>query len=415
MARTDRDHRTRIQVQVGLLPEQDALFRQFAGMCRLVYNLGLEQKATWGRKHRLCYVAQAADLTKLRAEFDWVRAVYVSCQQQALRDLDRAFRNFSAGRASFPRPRRRGVDDSFRFPGREVAVKRLNGNWSAVRLPKIGWVKFRDSRPIRGVVKNVTVSLDAVGWHVAFTCEIVHEALAPGSEVVGIDRGVATTLALSTGEMLTMPASLEWIEARKRKAQCVVARRKRGSNRRRRALARVARLQARQARIRRDFHNRAALDIARRYGVAVFEDLNTRGMTTSAEGTIAEPGRNVRQKAGLNRTILAAGWHLFATILTYKMEQRGGQVVTVPARFTSQTCAACGAVDARSRESQARFVCVGCGHTDHADINAAINIRRRWNTSLLDVKGVHRQPVEASTGRDLPISENPHPSGRGRC
>lgn len=397
------------------LPEQEALFRQFAGVCRLVYNLGLEQKATWGREHRLGYVAQAADLTKLRAEFDWIRAVYVSCQQQALRDLDRAFQNFFAGRASFPRPRKRGVDDSFRFPGREVAVKPLNAKWSAVRLPKIGWVKFRATRPMRGDLKNVTVSNDALGWHIAFTCEIDHEATAPNPDVVGIDRGVVTTLALSTGEMLTLPASLDRIEVAKRKAQRVVARRKRGSNRRRRAQARVARLQARQARIRRDFHHRAALDIAKRFGVAVLEDLNTRGMTASAKGTIAEPGRNVRQKAGLNRVILNSGWHQLATILTYKMEERGGQVVTVPARFTSQTCAACGVVDARSRESQARFNCISCGHTDHADRNAAINIKRRWNTALLDVEGCGCAPVEASTGRDLTVSENPRPSGRGRC
>ena len=397
------------------LPEQEALFRQFAGVCRLVYNLALEQKATWGRKHRLDYVAQAADLTRLRAEFDWVRAVYVSCQQQALRDLDRAFQNFFAGRASFPRQRCRGVDDTFRFPGREVAVKRLNGNWSAVRLPKIGWVKFRDSRPICGTIKNVTVSLDALSWHVSFTCEISHTAPVPIPEVVGIDRGVATTLALSTGEMLTMPTSLEQIEAQKRRAQRVVARRKRGSNRRRHAQARVARLQARQARIRRSFHHRAALDIARRFGVAVLEDLNTRGMTTSARGSAAEPGRNVRQKAGLNRVILNAGWHQFATILTYKIEERGGQVVSVPARFTSQTCAACGVVDARSRDSQARFQCISCDHTDHADINAAINIRRRWNTPLRDGEGWHQQSGGASAGQGLTVSQNCRPSGRGRC
>jgi putative transposase len=107
------------------LPEQEPLLRQFAGVCRLTYNLALEQRATWGRRHRLGYVVQAADLTKLRAEFDWVRAVYISCQKQALRDLDRAFQTFFAGRAAFPRPRKRGVNDSFRFPGREVAVKTL--------------------------------------------------------------------------------------------------------------------------------------------------------------------------------------------------------------------------------------------------------------------------------------------------
>ncbi|KAB7783433.1 RNA-guided endonuclease InsQ/TnpB family protein [Methylorubrum populi] len=397
------------------LPEQEAVLWQFAGVCRLVYNLGLEQKATWGRRHRIGFGKQCLDLTQLRAEFDWVRAVYISCQQQALRDLDRAFQNFFAGRASFPRPRKRGVNDTFRFPGREIETRRLNGKWSAVRLPKIGWVKFRDTRPMRGALKNVTVSLDATGWYVSFAREIEHEAPAPCEAVIGIDRGVATTLALSTGETMTMPVSLARIEQAKRKAQRIVARRKRGSKRRKRAQGRVARLQARQARIRRDFHHRAALDVARRFGVAALEGLNTRGMTASARGTVTEPGRNVRQKAGLNRAILNAGWHQFATILSYKMEERGGQVVTVSARFTSQTCAACGVVDARSRESQARFRCVSCGHTDHADINAAINIERRWNTPLLDVEGLHQRPFEASTGRDFTVSENPRRSGRGRC
>lgn len=188
---------------------------------------------------------------------------------------------------------------------------------------------------------------------------------------------MATTLALSTGETITLPASLEPIETAERKAQRVVNRRKRGSKRRRRARHRVARLQVRQARIRGSFHHRAVLDVMRRFGVAVLEDLNTQGMTASAKGTVADRGRNVRQKAELNRVILDAGWHAFAMILSYKMEERGGRVVTVPAQFTSQTCAAFGVVDARSRESQASFVCIGCGHSVNAGTNAAINIQRR--------------------------------------
>lgn len=392
--------------KLGPLAEQADLLQQFAGVCRLVYNTALEQRATWGRRHRIGFALQCRELTELRGEFDWIRAVYVSCQQQALRDLDRAFQNFFSGRAKFPRPRKRGANDSFRFLGREIETKKLSGKWSAVRLPKIGWVKFRDTRPMRGTLKNATVSLDADGWHVSFSCEIARDAAAAIAGTVGIDRGVATTIALSTGEMLTLPPSLERIEKSKRKAQKIVARRKRGSKRRRRAQRRVAQLQARQARIRRDFHHKAALSIGQRFGVAVLEDLKTRQMTASARGTVAAPGRNVRQKAGLNRAILNAGWGQFATILTYKMEDRGGQVVTVPARFTSQTCAACGVVDARSRESQARFRCVSCGHTDHADINAAVNIKRRWSTPLLDVEGLHLRPREASTG-GVPInSEN---------
>lgn len=379
--------------------EQMALFEQFAGVCRLVYNLALEQRETWGRRRRIGYCSQAAELTQLRAENDWVRAVYVSCQQQALRDLDKAFQGFFAGRASFPRHRKKGVNDTFRFPGREVETKELNSKWSAVRLPKVGWVKFRDSRPLSGAIKNATVLRRADGWYITFAVEDDITVPAPKPGVVGIDRGAVKTLVLSSGEALSMPETMKRVEAARRKAQRVVARRKRGSKRRDRAQKRASSLQAKLARIRHDFHHRAALNISRRFGVAVLEDLSTRRMTVSARGTAAEPGKNVRQKAGLNRAILNAGWHQFATILAYKMEERGGQVVTVPARFTSQTCAACGVVDARSRKSQATFSCVSCGHTDHADINAAVNIERRWSTPLLDVEGMHQRPREASIER----------------
>ncbi|MEN3226315.1 transposase [Methylorubrum rhodesianum] len=236
-------------------PEHDALLRQFAGVCRLVYNLALEQRVTWGRRHRIGYVALAADLTRLRAEFDWVRAV--SCQQQALCDLEQPFQSFFAGRAGFPNPRKRGVDDSFRFPGREA---RRGG--STRSGPPCGCRRSAGSssatRARSGALRNVTVSLDATGWHVS-ACGIEHEASAPSGEVVGIDRGVAATLTLSTGERLRLPASLERIEHLKRKAQRVVARRERGSNRRRRAQQRVTHLQARAARIRRDFHHRPPL------------------------------------------------------------------------------------------------------------------------------------------------------------
>src|SRR5215204_711946 len=231
--------------------EQEALFRQFAGVCRLVYNLAVEQRRDWRRHYEretgqwLNYVAQARQLTDLRAEFDWIEAVYVSCQQQALRDVDRAFANFFAGRARYPSPRKKGINDAFRFPGREVETRRLNAKWSAVRLPKIGWAKFRDTRPIRGLIKNATITGEADGWHVSFACEIEHEAPQNFRPAVGIDRGVAATLALSTGEMLCLPASLERVGTAQRRAQRVLSRRKRGSRRYARQRRRVARLQAR--------------------------------------------------------------------------------------------------------------------------------------------------------------------------
>jgi putative transposase len=385
--------------------EHAASFRQFAGVCRLVFNLGLEQRRDWYRQFeratglKLNYVAQARELTALRAEFDWISAVSQTCQQQALRDLDRAFGNFFAGRARFPTPRRKGIDDGFRFQGREVETRPLNGKWSEVRLPKIGWVKFRDTRPMRGVCKNATISHDALGWYIAFAQEIEHEAPANICPAVGIDRGVANTLALSNGEMLSVPASLGAVDQQHRAAQRVLARRKRGSNRRARQLRRCAKLAARRARIRRDWHHKAALNIAQRFGTVVLENLRIVNMTASAKGTVAEPGRNVRQKAGLNRSILNQGWFGFETILAYKLAERGG---------------ACGCIDKGSRESQARFACVRCGHEAHADTNAALEILRR-NTASMRREGLHQRPVELRTEKGCEPLGNPRPSRRGRC
>lgn len=402
-------------------PEQETLFRQFAGVVRLVYNLALEQRRDWWRQYlratggQLNYVAQARELTMLRAEFDWIAAVHVTPQQQALRDLDRAYANFFAGRAGYPSPRRKGVSDAFRFQGREIETKRLNGKWSAVRLPKIGWVKFRDTRPLRGKVQNVTISLSADGWHVAFACEIEHTVPANHLPAVGIDRGVANTLTLSTGEHLSLPASIAKIERAKRRAQRTMSRRKRGSARHAKARRRFAALQARAARIRQDWRHKASLALACSYGTVVLEDLATRNMTRSAKGTTEAPGTNVRQKAGLNRAILDQGWYSFETVLAYKLEERGGHLCKVDPRHTSQTCSACGAVDRESRESQASFHCRACGFRVHADHNAAINILRR-NTASMIVEEGHRLSVEAITIQAVvrPLG-NPPASAGGRC
>lgn len=379
--------------------EQEVTFRQTAGVCRLIYNLAWEQRRIWGREHRLGFVSQSRELTEMRAQYDWVAAVPQSCQEQALRDLDKAFVNFFTGRAKFPTPRRKDVDDSFCFRGREIKVRRINAKWSAVRLPKIGWVKFRDTRPMRGDIRTVTISPGPIGWHVSFGCAIEHEAPANICPAVGIDRGIANTIMLSTGEALSVPLSLEAIDRRHRVAQHILARRKKGSNRRRRQLRRIAKLSARRARIRSDWHHRAGRSIADRFGTVVMEELKIRNMTASARGTIEEPGSKVAQKSGLNRSILNQGWGSFATILGYKLEERGGTLVLVDPKYTSQSCSDCGTVDRESRESQAVFACRHCGFRAHADQNAAINILRR-NTASMRMEDRHWPTDEVRTGGD---------------
>jgi len=254
---------------------------------------------------------------------------------------------------------------------RAADVRRLNRRWGAVSVPKLGWVRFRWSRPAPPA-RSFRVTLDRAGrWHVAFAA--VPPAIpAPGNgQVVGVDRGVAVSAALSTGELLFAPTLRPSEAERLRRLQCRLARAKRGSNRRAQVKHAVARLTARQADRRRNWTEQTSTDLARRFDVIRVEDLDVRAMTASAKGSVEQPGRNVRQKAGLNRGILSQGWALLVTRLQVKAP---GRVEKVQSAFTSQRCHACGHIARESRENQARFRCVICGHTAHADVNAASNI-----------------------------------------
>jgi putative transposase len=294
-------------------------------------------------------------------------------QQQALRDVAQAMQNFFAGTHRHPTWRKAGRDEGFRIvavkPGH---VRRLSRNAGEAWIPKAGWVRFRWSRAVPAGAKSYRVTLDRAGrWHIAFAA-IPGPIPAPGTgEAVGVDRGVAISAALSTGEMLTVPRLGPGRQRRLRRLHRMLARARRGSNRRARVKLAIARLRARDADARRDWAEKASTDLARRFDVIRVEDLRIKNMTRSARGTIAAPGRNVSAKAGLNREIMRSGWGL----LVRRLEDKApGRVEKVNAAFTSQRCSACRHIAAGSRESQALFRCVACGYACNADVNAARNI-----------------------------------------
>ena len=221
-------------------------------------------------------------------------------------------------------------------------------------------------------VKSYRVTMDRAGrWHVAFAA-VPEPVPAPGTgDVVGIDRGVVVSAALSTGELLHCPALTGRERIRLRRLQRRLARAKRGSNRRGRVRHAIARLRARETDRRKDWAEKASTDLARRFDVICVEDLKIGNITRSARGTRENPGRNVGQKAGLNRGILRSGWGL----LVRRLEDKApGRVEKIKPHYTSQRCSACGQVDRDSRESQAVFRCTACGFAGHADVNAARNI-----------------------------------------
>ena len=384
-------------------PEQAARMAQIAGACRFVYNLALEQRRDWYRPGRkFTFASQCREVTQLRAEVEWLKACPVHALQQALRDLDRAYQNWWAGRTQAPTPRRKGVNDSFRFPDPvSLVVERTGTSSGRMKLPKLGWVRLRGWKALPGAICTITVSRRAGQWFAAVQCE--REATEPALSTlppVGIDLGVAVFAALSDGTSIAPANHGKRALRALRKAQRTLARKKRGSANRRKAVHRVARIQMRVANARKDFLHKHSTIIAKNHGVVVVEALPVRNMSASAKGTVAMPGRRVRQKAGLNRAILDQGWSMFRTMLAYKLADRGGELVEVPAAFTSQTCACCGHVDAANRQSRAVFVCMRCGHRANADTNAAINILRRADGALKPVEG-HRtkRPDKAGTIR----------------
>jgi transposase len=358
-------------------PAQQAVLRDHCGHARYVWNLAVEQHAHWhpGRKSAPGYLEQCRQLTAARAAHPWLAAGSQMVQQQAVRDHAQAMAAFfdphnPAGRPTW---RKAGRDEGFRVVAvKPWQVRRLSRNTGQVRIPKVGWVRFRWSRPVPPGAKSYRVTMDRAGrWHIAFAV-IPKPVPAPGNgQAVGIDRGVTVSAALSTGELLHAPGLTGPERRRVRRLQRTLARARRGSNRRSQVKHAIARLRARESDRRKDWAEQASTGIARRFDLIRVEDLKIGNMTRSARGTAGDPGRNVRAKAGLNREILRSGWGLLVRRLADKAP---GRVEKVKPQFTSQRCSACGQVDADSRESQARFVCTACGYAGNADVNAAVNI-----------------------------------------
>jgi putative transposase len=344
---------------------QAAVMAQHCSHARFVWNLAVEQLTYRYRGQRSPgYAEQNRQLTEARAAFDWLAVGSQTVQQQALRDFDRALANWRAGTHRRPSWRKKGRHEGFRVVGAQaLRVRKLNRRWSAVLIPKVGWVKLRRSRTVPDA-RSYRVTLDAASrWHIAFAAAPAPIDAPGNAEVVGVDRGVAVTLACSDGTMCHAPTPAPVKAAAQALARC-----RRGSNRRRKAKVRLARVHARNTDRRKDFVEKTSTDLACRFDLIRVEDLRVADMTRSARGTIEAPGRNVAAKAGLNRSIMAGGWGLFAQRL---QDKALGRVEKINPAYTSQTCAVCRHVDRNSRKSQALFLCTACGHTANADVNAA--------------------------------------------
>ena len=369
--------------------EQQRDMRRFSGSCRFVYNktLALQKENHEAGNKFIGYVAMAAKLPVWKREkgTEWLKdspsQAFSQALQHALKDLERAYKNFFEKRADFPRFKKKGVGDSFRYPDpKQIKFDQTNNR---LFLPKLGWLRYRNSRDALGELRNATVSQSGGKWFVAIqTQREVEHPIHLSTSIIGIDVGIARFATLSDGSYIEPLNTFRKHQQRLARYQRSMSRKTKFSSNWKKAKARITKLHTCIGNVRRDFLHKTTSTLSKNHAMVCIEDLQLRNMSKSAAGSLDSPGRKVRQTSGLNKSILDQGWGEFRRQLEYKQAWMGGGVLAVPPHNTSRTCPACGHVSAENRQTQARFECVECGYENNADVVGAINVLERGHRLL---------------------------------
>ena len=370
-----------------LMPDgqQERQMRRFAGACRFVFNkaLALQKENHEAGNKFIGFAGLCRALTEWRSGDDtpWLKDAPCHPLQQALKDLEKAYKNFFAKRAGFPCFKRKGNGDSFRYP--DPKQINLNEPNNRMFLPKLGWLRYRNSLAVLGEIRNITVSQSGGKWFASIqTRRDVEPPLPTATTAIGIDVGVARFATMSDGSFVAPLNSFKKHQQRLARYQRRMSRKVKFSNNWKKAKARVQKIHTRIANARKDFLHKTTTAISKNHALVCIEDLQVRNMSRSSKGTIEQPGKRVGQKSGLNRAILDQGWGEFRRQLGYKLAWNGGTLLAVAPHHTSQTCPACGHVSKDNRRTQAKFLCLGCGYEKHADVVGAINVLARGHRVL---------------------------------
>ncbi|TQN32580.1 putative transposase [Haloactinospora alba] len=422
----ERGHKARMYPTPG---QANALEAQ-AHAARTMWNLLHDWWTQVSENRRIDLKDAEQAIKQARADIDWLAELPAQAAQAVLKTYVQAWRNCWGGRAGKPtfksRLRSRMAVDVPQ--GRDLAIRRLNRRWGTVRVPNIGMVRFRWTRGLpvgkhadaHNKVTGARLVREANGWHIVFRVRTDVKEPAPHTGPgVGIDRGVAKPLALSDGTVREhgpwfTVGEEEYLRRLERKSARQRRHRTLGhptSNRLRRTYDQIAGLRARAKRRALDWQHKTTTALAETFGVIGVEDLTITSMTASARGTVDAPGRNVRQKTGLNRSIAGEAWGRTVTLLEYKLADRGGHLVRVPAPGTSRRCSACGVTTSGNRDSQDRFACKapGCGHTDNADTNAACNVAHAAKQQApQDIAGARTWSPRRQAGYEASTASGPH-------
>ncbi|MCX7116650.1 MAG: transposase [Legionellales bacterium] len=359
--------------------------RRFAGSCRFVYNkaLALQKENFEAGKKFISYVSMASNLPSWKRDpkFSWLKDAPSQALQHALKDLDKAYQNFFAKRTDSPCFKRKGSGDSFRYP--DSKQFKLDEKNNRLFLPKLGWLRYYNSRKVLGDLRNMTVSQSGGKWFVSIqTQREVVTVLSEATSAVGIDVGITRFATMSNAESIAPLNSFKKHQQRLARYQRRMSRKVKFSSNWKKARAKAQKIHTDIANARKDFLHKTTTVISKNHALVCIEDLQVRNMSKSSKGSREQHGKRVRQKTGLNRTILDQGWGEFRRQLEYKMLWNGGILLAVPPHNTSRTCPCCHHISKENRLTQAEFLCVSCGYENNADIVGAINILERGHRLL---------------------------------
>jgi putative transposase len=386
--------------------EQIRNMRRFAGTRRYIFNHALalnnEMYSLAGKRHTRYQLDKL--ITAWKKETPWLSDAPAQTLQQVLVDLERAYTNFREGRAKFPTFKKKGQRDSFRYP---QGFKMDNAN-GRIELPKLGWLRYRKSQDVEGTPKNVTVSESCGHWFVSIQTEReVETPVHASSSEVALDMGVAIFATLSTGNTIMLPHTKR-LEERKKFLQRRLKNKTKFSSNWRELQTRVKKIDRRIANIRGNHRHQFRNTITKNHGVVYGDDLSIKNMTKSARGTIDAPGKSVKQKSGLNRSILAQGIGEVNRQLEYKAAWRGGIYIPCPPRCGSQRCPCCEHISKDNRKTQELFLCIKCGFSGNADFVATLNKLEAgraliacgefpsWTRFVSGTNSVKQEPAEAT-------------------
>lgn len=364
--------------------EQRRLLMQYLGNNRKVWNLALgrqQQDYAEGKKYSGAF-DMINWLPAWKKTFPFLGVSPAQALQQVLKDLHKAFKGFFEKRTSYPNFKKKDRSIiGIRYPqAKQFIVDEVN---SRIKVPKLGWIPYRKSQSIKGMVKNLTLSLKGGHWYVSIqTQREVPQPIHPSSSMVGIDMGVKQFATLSDGSVVQALNAFKAKEHKLAGYQRRCSRQVKFSKNWKKQQSKIRRLHETIANTRYDFLHKASKLISKSHAVIVIEDLKITNMSHSASGTIEAPGRQVKAKSGLNKAILDQGWGEFRRQLEYKSAWLGGEVIAVNPKNTSRRCPICDSICSDNRKTQSEFECTACGYAENADLNAALNILRAGHARL---------------------------------